>query len=119
MINKPFTSAAYFAAKSSLKLEEVCQALQAEYNLSPFVLEAEDDFQYGWAATSGIKFNVTMTQDYQLIHSWMSQAPKNVNYQIIFEFDSSDHNEEDKTIEEIRLSLKRIFDNDVSHYHTL
>ncbi|MEM7010603.1 MAG: hypothetical protein AAF585_03875 [Verrucomicrobiota bacterium] len=73
----------YFAAKSDADLREVCSTVGMEYGLPQFTFDVEDDWEYGFSEGAEIAVNVTKTQRLDSISTWMDNAPKDVNFQII------------------------------------
>jgi hypothetical protein len=72
-----------FAAKSDADLRTVCEIVRMEYGLPEFTFDVEDDSEYGFTEGVEIAVNVTKTQRLDSISTWMENAPKNVNFQII------------------------------------
>lgn len=116
MSDHSFDSAAYFAATSDLELEEVCQALQGVCNLPSFDFDGDQEGRYASAKSNEFKINVTKTDRFDIIRTWMSKAPANVNYQVVFEFNSESHANESEMIERMRTNLEKILHNKVVHY---
>ena len=78
----------YFAAKSGAKLEAVCEALGAGFDLPPFEFDSHDTWRYAWSEGRGLRLNVTKARGYRTIETWMPDCPTGVNYQVILTAES-------------------------------
>jgi len=78
----------YFAARSGAKLEGVCEALSAGFDLPPFEFDSHDTWRYAWSEGRGIRLNVTKARGYRTVETWMPGCPIGVNYQVILTAES-------------------------------
>ena len=81
-----FKSAVYFAGNSTNDLASICKRFETAFSLPPFDLDREDSWDYGKSEGDKFAFNVTKTDRTGLIASWMKNAPKDSNVQVIFMF---------------------------------
>ena len=81
----------YLAVRSSAELRGVCADVSRLMNLPDFTFDAEDSWEYGVSKGQAFQLNVTKTTNFSTISTWMSKAPKGVNYQIIMTSDNSEH----------------------------
>jgi hypothetical protein len=78
----------YFAARSGAKLESVCEALGAAFDLPPFEFDSHDTWRYAWTEGRGLRLNVTKARGYRTVETWMPGCPAEVNYQVILTAES-------------------------------
>lgn len=79
-----FDSAIFFAAKSEAVLEEVCETIRSRYDLPPFFFDWEDSWHYGFSYSEKFCVNVTKTEGFDTIFTWTPDAPKDVNFQVVY-----------------------------------
>jgi hypothetical protein len=77
----------YFAARSDVKLESVCEALGAEFDLPPFEFDSHDTWRYACSEGRGLRLNVTKARGYRTVETWIPGCPTGVNYQVILSAD--------------------------------
>lgn len=100
LMKPSFDYTLYFAAKSNEELEQVCNVIQQKYALGDFLFDGEDNWEYGYAYSHNIGFNVTKTEEFDTITGWMPSAPVGVNYQIILQcFKEDDDGLDTKNVE--------------------
>ena len=73
----------YYAARSRAKLQGVCEAMCAAFDLPPFAFDCHDNWSYGRSEGRSIRLNITRTSDTHTVETWMPGCPSGVNYQII------------------------------------
>lgn len=80
----------YYGAQSDLSLQDSIEKIKFTLKLSNFTFDAEDTWEYACCKTALYSLNITKTEDFCTINSWMKKAPLDINYQIIFSTDSRD-----------------------------
>ena len=72
----------YYAARSTVELEDVCEALEISLDLPPFEFDGHDTWRYAWSDNDIIGLYVTEADDFQTIETWIAGCPQGVNYQV-------------------------------------
>ena len=104
----------YLAGKSDVSLEEVCASVERSLALEPFDHDAEDTSVYARTAGAGFGFNITRTEGTDTISTWMSSAPRGVNYQVILSYYGTP---DEASFQRVRSALKQALKTEVEVYH--
>jgi hypothetical protein len=79
----------YYAARSDVMLMKVCRRLEAAYGFMPFLMDTEDNWEYGVTGFGEIKeIAVTKADDYKTVETWRPDCPSGVNYHVVVKADN-------------------------------